>query len=149
MKYQEWLTSVPETITGDTLWKMELYRTALFLGDLAWHDSRKLTKQPQTRSLADQLFRAVGSISANIAEGYSRSSGKDQARFYEYSLGSARESRDWYFKARHVLGTDVTDHRLDLLTQTIRQLLRTIPNSRTKSIREEPVEYGSDRDYDE
>jgi len=149
MRYQEWLTSVPETITGDTLWKMELYRTALFLGDLAWHDSQKLTKQPQAYSLADQLLRAVGSISANIAEGYSRSSGKDQARFYEYALGSARESRDWYFKARFVLGNDVTDHRLDLLTQTIRQLLRTIPNSRIKSIREEPVKYGSDPDHDE
>jgi len=50
------------------------------------------------------LYRAVGSIKANIAEGYSHRSGKDQARFYEYSLGSARESRGWYYDARHILG---------------------------------------------
>jgi four helix bundle protein len=50
--------------------------------------------------LSDQLYEAVGSVSANLAEGYSRGTGKDRARFYEYALGSARESRDWYFKAR-------------------------------------------------
>ncbi len=47
---------------------------------------------------ADSLWKmTVGSIRANIAEGYSRGTGKDRARFYEYALGSARESRDWYF----------------------------------------------------
>lgn len=141
MTYQEWLATVPEHISGDSLWRMEVYRTALFLGDLAWEDTKKLATRPQTRSLSDQLLRAVGSISANIAEGYSRSSGKDQARFYEYALGSARESRDWYFKARHILGESVAEHRMDLLAQSIRQLLRTIPRSRTATIKEEQIDY--------
>jgi four helix bundle protein len=72
---------------------MKLYRLALFLGDLAWHDVTKLVSDRRTVSLADQLFRAIGSIGANIAEGYSRQSGKDRTRFYEYALGSTRESR--------------------------------------------------------
>ena len=36
--FNEWLAIVPETITGDPLWKMKVYRLALFLGDLAWSE---------------------------------------------------------------------------------------------------------------
>ncbi len=116
---------------------MTLYQTALFVGDLAWYDSRKLTTDRSLISLADQLYRAAGSISANISEGYSRASGKDQARFYEYALGSAREARDWYFKSRHVLGIEVSNHHLELLTQIIRQLLTLIPKHRGKKYLQE------------
>jgi len=83
---------------------MEVYRLAFLASDLAWFDVTKLMHDRRTVSLLDQLYRAVGSIKANIAEGYSHRSGKDQARFYEYSLGSARESRGWYYDARHILG---------------------------------------------
>ena len=124
--YEEWETSVLAFIKGDSLWKMEVYRLALFLGDLAWSDVSKLCKDPRTVELSDQLYRAVGSISANIAEGYSRSSGRDRVRFYEYALGSARESRDWYYKARHILSDTVSLHRIDLSTQIIRLLLTVI-----------------------
>ena len=80
-------------------------------------------------------------MSANAAEGYSRSTGKDRAHFYEYALGSARESRDWYYKARHVLGEDVATHRLAFLTQIIRLLLTMVPQQRGHSVREDSPEY--------
>lgn len=147
MNYQEWLAGVSVEITGDPLWKMEVYRLGLFLGDLAWYDSVKLSVKPPTRSLSDQIYRAAGSVSANVCEGYSRSSGKDQARFYEYALGSARETRDWYFKARHVLGQEVTDHRIKLCAQVIRSLLRMIPKYRGQSIQEEPAPYHTGIDH--
>src|SRR5579872_2813480 len=104
MTYDQWLNSVPVEMKGDSLWKMEVYRLSVFATDLAWHDVSKLIQDKRTVSLADQLNRAVGSISANFAEGYSRRSGRDQARFYEYSLGSVRETRNWYYQGRHVLG---------------------------------------------
>jgi four helix bundle protein len=85
----------------------------------------------RTIGLSDQLYRAVGSISANVAEGYSRGTGKDRARFYEYVLGSARESRDWYFKSRHIIGESVTEHRLQLLTEVIRLLLTMVSQQRS------------------
>lgn len=141
MNYQEWLAEIPPEITDDPLWKMEVYRLGLFLGDLAWHDAIKLSQRPPTQSLSDQLYRAAGSVSANICEGYSRASGKDQARFYEYALGSARETRDWYFKAKYILGTEVTQHRLNLLAQIIRNLLRMVPKIRGASIAEEKATY--------
>ena len=109
---------------------MEAYRLGLFLSDLAWNDVTKLTQDRRTLGLSDQLYRAAGSISANLAEGFSRGSGKDRARFYEYSCGSARETRDWYYKARHVLSEAVTIHRLDLATQIIRLTLTMIPEQR-------------------
>ena len=141
MNYEEWLVNVPATITDDALWRTEVYRIALFLGDLAWYDVRKLAKDPSMISVSDQLYRATGSISANISEGYSRASGKEQARFYEYALGSAREARDWYFKSRHVLGQAVAEHRLTLLARIIRQLLKMVPKYREKRIQEEDVLY--------
>lgn len=143
MNYKEWMAEVPSAITNDSLWRTEIYRQALFLGDLSWFDTRKLMKVGMV-SLADQLYRATGSISANISEGYSRASGKDQARFYEYALGSARESRDWYYKSRHVLGTAVTNHRLNILTQIIRSLLKMVPKYRGTQIKEERTSYETD-----
>jgi four helix bundle protein len=100
-----------------------------------------LAKDRRTRTLSDQLYRALGSISANIAEGYSRGTGKDRARFYEYALGSGRESRDWYYKARHVLDNTVIEHRLSLHTQIIRLLLKMVPDQRKRAIREENIPY--------
>src|SRR5215203_4051758 len=93
MTYQEWEESVLQAISGDLLWKVKVYRLALFACEIGWPDATKLIQDRRTIALSDQLYRALGSISANIAEGYSRSSGKDRGRFYEYSLGSARESR--------------------------------------------------------
>jgi len=141
VNYQEWLKIVPKEITEDALWRMEVYRLSLFGGDLGWPDVTKLIQDRRTLTLSDQLYSAVGSVSANIAEGYSKSSHKDQARFYEYSLGSARESRNWYFHGRHVLGEKVTTHRICLLTQIIRQLLNLIPAGRGYTLKEEPPPY--------
>jgi four helix bundle protein len=137
MNYEEWETSVPGEIRDDSLWKMEAYRLGLFIADLGWHDATKLMRDKRTLGLADQLYRALGSISANLAEGYSRGTGKDRARFYEYALGSTRESRDWYYKGRHILGEIVTRHRLGLLTQIIRLLLTMIPQQRRRILREQ------------
>ena len=144
MDYQSWEENVPDQIRQDALWRVQAYRLALFIGDIAWKDVRKLAKDRRLAGLADQLYRSVGSISANIAEGYSRGSSKDQARFYEYSLGSARETRDWYFKARHELTDDVFQHRLELLTQIIRLLLRMVPQRRGRKLKEENDTYNID-----
>jgi four helix bundle protein len=141
VNYQEWEQSVPRSITDDVLWKVQVYRLALFAAEIGWQDVTKLMQDKRTVALADQLYRSLGSISANIAEGYSRSSGKDRARFYEYALGSARESRDWYYKARHVLGETVTNHRLEWLAKIIRLLLKMVPDQRQRVLKEETVIY--------
>jgi four helix bundle protein len=141
MRYDEWQAGVPDNIKGDSLWKLEVYRLGLFITDLTWQDALILEKSFLTRGLADQLYRAVCSISTNIAEGYSRSTGRDRARFLEYSLGSAREARDWYYKSRHTLKEDVINHRIGLLTQLIKMLSVLTPVQRQKGIRDEQADY--------
>ena len=98
MNYENWLKTVPQEITEDLLWKMEAYRLSLFAAEIGWRDVTKLGTDRRTLDIAGQLYRALGSIEANIAEGYSRAGGRDRARFYEYALGPARESRGWYYK---------------------------------------------------
>lgn len=143
MNYKDWLDTVPSEIINDPIWKLEVYRLALFAGDIGWHDALTLSKNFLTRDAADQLYRALGSISANLTEGYARSKGLDRARFIEYSLGSARESRDWYYKSRHVLSEEIIKHRLGLTTKIIAMLTPMIRHQRDHSIREEQTEYSS------
>lgn len=140
-KYNEWEEGVPEAIKGDSLWKMNAYRLALFLADVGWCDATTLMQDRRTRELSEQLYLALGSVGANLAEGYSRGTGRDRARFYEYALGSARESRDWYHKGRHVLNETVVENRLELLARVIHLLLTMIPQQRERTLMEEGVPY--------
>lgn len=143
MTFEQWQAGVSPTLTGDPLWKSEAYRLAIFAADLAWHDVTNLVSDRRTIGLADQLYRAVGSMGANFSEGYSRQSPKDQARFYEYALGSAREARGWFYKGRHVLTERVATHRMELLTQIIRLLLTIIPAERGYAMKEEGGAYSA------
>ncbi len=141
MTLEEWSATVPHELTDDPLWSMEVYRLSTLASDLSWYDVSKLVQDKRTISMSDQLYRSVGSIKANIAEGYSHRSGKDQARYYEYSLGSARESRGWYYDARYVLGGPVATHRMQLMTKIIRLLLIIIPSERGYKLKESPEHY--------
>ncbi len=149
MKYGDWEKEVPATLRDDALWKMKVYRYSLFLSDICWHDVSKLSKDVRTKSLSNQLYRAMGSVSANLEEGYSKKSGRDRARFYEYSLGSARESRGWYYRARHVLGEEVSTHRISLLSEVIKMLLKIVPEERSMKVCEEGSEYKTKSIWDD
>jgi four helix bundle protein len=139
--HEEWLAAIPSEMTADSLWKMDAYRLALFAADLGWYDATKLMHDKRTLDLSNQLYRALGSISANLAEGYSRGTGRDRARFYEYALGSTRESRDWYYKSRHILEHEVTDHRIHLLTCLVQLILVMVPQQRGRTLGESGLVY--------
>jgi four helix bundle protein len=123
MKYGEWLEGVPKYIKKDPLWDIEIYRKALFFSDLAWHDCETMLDHRLGRPVAWQLIRSAGSISANMEEGYGRGFGKDYARFLRIALGSARESRGWYYRGRQLLNADVIEHRMNLLQTIISGLI--------------------------
>lgn len=141
--FEEWEQTIPLEIRNDTLWQVEAYRLALFASDIGWYDVTKLMRDKRTISLADQLYRSLGSESANIEEGYSKGTGKDRARFYEYALGSARESRGWYYRGRFVLTQDIIAHRISLQTHIIRLLLAMIPQQRGNVLRESGPRYAA------
>ena len=138
-KYDEWEAAVPEAIKGDSLWNMDAYRLALFLADVGWRDAAALMQDRRTLEVSEQLYLALGSVGANLAEGYSRGTSRDRTRFYENALGSARESRDWYHKVRHVLNEAVVERRLELLTRVIHLLLTMIPQQGQSVTMEEGI----------
>ncbi|HJQ52783.1 MAG TPA: four helix bundle protein [Gemmatimonadaceae bacterium] len=125
--------AVSHETANDPLFRMRAYRLAADMRDVAWHDAKLLSADPVTERIAGQLYAAVTSIAANLGEGYSRSSGKDRARVFEYALGSARESINWYQAARPVLG-DAVVTRLDDLEEIRRLLIAIIPRERERGI---------------
>ncbi len=148
MNYQEWMKAVPEEITQDPLWGLEVYRLGFFIADITWDDTEALFKNPSTRGAADQIRRSLDSISANIAEGYSRSTGKDRARYFEYALGEAREARERIYKVRRAMKSEVVLHRMKVLTQIIKILNSFVPAQRKQGIREEKAPYLTLSDFE-
>jgi four helix bundle protein len=130
MTYEEWKAQVSEVIKKDNVWRVKAYQLSLFLFDLAWQDVSVLLRNRRTHDIADQLCRATARISASVIEGYSRDTGKARSTFYEYALGSVRESRDWYYKGRHALSSDVVRHRMELCTEIAKLTLTMIANER-------------------
>jgi len=114
---------------------MRAYQLARGLVSDSWTDADKLRHHIVTEKIAGQLYTAVCSIEANISEGYSRSSGRDRARLFEYALGSVRESMTWYRSAEPLLGEDAVNDRLDRLEEIRRLLLAIIPRERDRLIR--------------
>jgi len=123
LNYEEWLEQVPESIKQDPLWNFQIYPRALLLSDLVWEDTDRMMKDPRGKMIAGQLIRSVGSICANIEEGHGRGFGKENAYFQRIALGSARESRGWYYRGRRFLKPDVFNHRVQMLDEIIAVLV--------------------------
>jgi len=121
--YEEWLAQVPVSMKRDPLWNFQIYPKALFLSDLAWEDTGQMMKDPRGRVVAQQLTDSIGSICANIEEGHGRGFGKENAYFQRVALGSARESRGWYYRGRRFLSPEVFEHRVQLLDEIIAALV--------------------------
>ena len=130
--HEDWLYDVPRIVSEDSLWSFETYRKALFLADLAWHDSEKMLEDGRGRAIAWQLIDSTGSVAANIEEGYGRGFGKDYARFLRIALGSARETKGWYYRGRHVYSTEMVTHQLALLEEIISGLIVTAKQQRDR-----------------
>jgi len=124
--FEEWAKTVHPSILNDSLWDFNVYPKALFAYDLAWEDCAYLLGDPRGKAISAQLIRSVGSISANIEEGYGRGYGKDYAYRLRISLGETRESRGWYWKSHNLLPSEVLDHRLKLLNEIVSMLIPNI-----------------------
>jgi four helix bundle protein len=144
--YEKWQRRVPASVTSDSLWNLSVYRKALYLRRKAWPEAMIILRHGLGGSLARQLYRAVGSIGANVSEGWSRSTGLERAHSFEYSLGSTREAIVWYLAAAPILGPAVTKLRLAQLAEVRRLLLVMIQTERRRSKR---VTKASDRRADQ
>ncbi|HTE22783.1 MAG TPA: four helix bundle protein [Candidatus Limnocylindria bacterium] len=96
---------------------------------LAWQAARELAKQTYilTRqfpkdeqfALTNQMRRAASSVSANIAEGFSRQTIADKLHFYTIAAGSLTELQSFMYIALDV-GYINEDARLLLYSQSVK-----------------------------
>lgn len=120
MKFEDWKRGVPERVQAEPAWRFYAYPRALFLYDLVWQDCEKLENDRRGRAIADQIIRSAGSIGANVEEGYGQGIGtKSYLYFLRVAIGSARETKGWYYRSHRLLSTEVLEHRLALLDEVI------------------------------
>lgn len=87
---------------------LEVWREGIELTVLAYGISRKLPTE-ERYLLATQLRRAAASIPSNVAEGHSRASTREYARFVAIALGSLAELETHLTVAQRVGYIDPSD----------------------------------------
>lgn len=80
---------------------LEVWRRshALFLAMVT--DLEQLPRNRTAAALIDQLVRSLGSVGANIAEGFNRSRAKYLSSL-DIALGEANETENWLYKVRDI-----------------------------------------------
>ncbi|MBW7934150.1 MAG: four helix bundle protein [Gemmatimonadaceae bacterium] len=111
----------PDALDGDPIWNVRMFRMATYLAGRCSSDVARLGPRISLHQ-ADQFVRAVGSVAANIAEGYSRSGQAEPLRFYTFALGSTREALSWIDTMGDAPWEPRREYQ-DLLVQIRRQLL--------------------------
>src|SRR5436190_16216415 len=79
--------------------KLDVWRKAIDFADLVYNQTRQFPSDERF-GLTNQMRRAAVSISSNIAEGTSRLSQTDYARFIEIATGSVFEAVSQAFIGR-------------------------------------------------
>lgn len=129
----EWVQTLPASLRNDPLWKSAYYRLSMYLYDLMWLDAEKINKDFRGREIVHQLVRSSGSVCANMEEAYRRGIGTpDFVRIMRISLGELGETQGWYFRARHVLGSEILDKRIAVIQQAIALTVTVIDQNRRK-----------------
>ena len=71
----------------DNLDKVVFYQMSLELWDEFWKDAEIIMTDTRGRELVKQMTRSVGSISANIEEGYGRGNKREYPHFLKIARG--------------------------------------------------------------
>lgn len=122
-EFRAWEACVPRSLRDDQVWRFHAYRVALYLLDKATVDVQDLRARGYVPHQSDQLLRAVGSISANIAEGFGTSSPLERSRYFGIALGSLRETFTWYRALQSELPPEIVDQRFEQLSELRRILI--------------------------
>ena len=133
LPFEEWVKTLPDSLRSDPLWKSAYYRLAMYVYDLMWIDSVVINKDFRGREIVHQLVRSAGSVCANMEEAYRRGIGTaDYVRIMRIALGELGETQGWYFRARHILGSELLEKRIKVIQQTIALTVKVIDQNRRK-----------------
>jgi four helix bundle protein len=111
--------------------KLEVWQRATEFAGLTYKITQSFPRC-ELFGLTMQLRRASVSVAANIAEGASRSSGKDQARFFEIAYGSLNEIVTMFYIAERQ--GFITPAQLVETRQEIGRMCRMLSGLRRKAI---------------
>lgn len=105
--------------------KYEIWQDGVNFSIEIYHLTASFPKQ-ELYALSNQLQRAVVSIPSNIAEGSSRESEADFARFLEIALGSAYEAETQLQIAYHL--SYISKFQLETLLQKLQSIEKRLAN---------------------
>ena len=111
--------------------KYEIYQLAIALSLDVYRPTRKWPIDERF-GMISQIKRASTSVGANIAEGTSRSSEKEKARFIEIAFGSLMEVAHFLFMANKL--SFINQMELNKMKQEIDKLANKINAFRKKLI---------------
>jgi len=102
----------------------------------ALEDVKKFPNTIGARIVADQLLRSIGSISANIAEGFNSKTTRKYLSYLDISLNSSAEAENWYYKVRDTnwLDKNIVNRRVETCT-IICRMLNAMINSLEKKFK--------------
>jgi len=103
---------------------LKVWQKAKNLFIMSTIDIEHFPKRKPAQVIAMQLLRCMGSISANIAEGFGRKSQGEFGYHLGVAKGSATESQDWYIKCDEIeyLPEEIVNERMRDLEEVIRML---------------------------
>lgn len=82
-------------------------------------------------ALTNQIRRASSSVSANIAEGFGRTSNKDELRFYSMAYGSLLETKNFIYLAQRLeyikIDSNITNN-IESCQKILNGLIKSIKN---------------------
>lgn len=112
--------------------KLEVWQNSITLARLIYNVTENFPKEEKF-ALTSQIQRAVISISSNIAEGSTRKSLKEQARFTEIAFGSLMEVLNQMILAKEL--EYINGDSLNIIRENIMDLSRQINALKNSQIR--------------
>jgi len=91
--------------------------------------AKKLRKDRNLWSIADQLIRCVTSIGANVVEAKASSSKKDYIKFFEIALKSANEAKYWFIVIMETVKSNTLNSEAGKLLKEADEISRIIGSS--------------------
>lgn len=114
---------------------LKVWRMAhqLFLDAL--RDVENFPKSVSGRIVTDQIIRSLGSISANISEGFSSRTTKQYISYLDIARNSSSEAENWYYKVRDAkwMDKDVVNQRIKICIEIHKMLQRMVTNLEKRS----------------
>jgi four helix bundle protein len=97
-------------------------------------DIEKIPPTNASKIITNQILRSLGSVSANIAEGFNASSSKEYVHYLDIARRSTAETENWLYKIRDLrhLELSICENHLSTCTDINKMIcgLRKILKSR-------------------